>query len=849
MLTLVASGHYEVNTPASASVTITSDDRPPDLIVASVTAPPAAAPGATITVTDTTLNQATVPSPELQTGFYLSSNSVLDAQDVLLGNRAVSNLAPGASESQSTGLQLPVTTAVGTYYVIAKADWNDAVVETLETNNARASGPIAVTGPDLMLTALAAPATGAPGGVVTVSDTTKNSGGGSTASSFTAFYLSADGVWDAADVRLGSRSVPTLASGASHPGSTLLTIPASTAAGSYYIVGRADDAGTIAESQENNNLRFAGMVRIGADLAITVLTAPGSAAAGASIVLTHTTTNQGTGTADASTIGFYLSLNALLDAQDVLIGNRPVSTLAPGSAESQSTSVQVPATTAVGAYYVIAKADWNNAVLEFQETNNTRASGQILVGPDLTVAAVAAPATAAAGSVLTVTDTTKNNGGDSASASLTAFYLSANGTWDATDVRLGSRAVSVLAPGASHAGSTVVTIPASITPGSYYIVARADDAGGIVETLESNNVRVTGLVKIGAELTVTAITAPASAAAGASIPLSDSTTNQGGAAAGPSTTAFYLSSNSIFDASDVRLGARMVPSLAPGVGSSASTTLTLPAATSSGVYYVIARADDTDAVAETSETNNTRTSAAVKVGPDLTVTRVAAPATAGAGYSMNVTETVSNIGAAASVSTEAVLYLSANGAIDAGDVVLATRTVPPLAAGATHAASFTVTVPASTITGTYYVLEQIDAGNVVGEAAENNNTGSSSFIRIGPDLTITALSGPASVAVGTSAALNETTTNSGGGTADGSTTTFFLSTNLTFDALDLPLGSRSVAALPAGSLEGAATSLAFPATLVPGTYYIFAKADATGAVAETYETNNIRVTPITVVAP
>ncbi len=849
MLTLVGDASYVVGSPRTASVIITSDDSPPDLTIASVTAPGTGAPGATIAVGDTTSNLGTVSAPVSQTGFYLSSNTVLDALDVLLGNRTTASLAPGSSESRSTDVQIPATTAVGTYYVIARADWNDAVTETQETNNTRASLAIVIAGPDLIVTALSAPATAAPGGLVSVSDTTKNNGGGSAAASLIAFYLSADGAWDGADTRLGSREVPMLAPAASHASATALTIPATTAAGSYFIIARADDAATVAETSETNNLRFAGMVKIGADLTVSALSGPATSAPGASIVVSDTTANTGSGGADVSTTAFYLSLNTLLDAQDLPIGSRAVASLATGATESRSTTLQIPVTTAIGAYYLIAKADGNDAVLEVQETNNTRASGQpIVVGPDLVVAAAAAPTTAAPGSVVTVSDTTQNSGGGSAAAALTAFYLSTDGAWDAADVRLGSRTVPVLGAGTSSAGVTAVTLPSSTVPGSYYIIVRADDAGAVVETLESNNLRFSNLVKIGADLTVTALTVPASVAAGGSLAISDTTGNPSPAGAGVSATGFYLSSNSFLDAADVRLGARSVPALGPGVSDSASTTLTVPAATAYGTYYVIAKADESSALAETNESNNTRVSALVKVGPDLVVTSVQAPPLAGAGLTMSVTQTITNSGGAPSLAGEAVLYLSKNGTIDAGDYLLARPTVPSLAAGAVDTASMTVTIPADVVMGTYYVITQIDAGNTTIESVESNNTGQSSFIWIGPDLVLSALSGPASAAAGTSVTVNATLSNTGGGVAGPSSITFYLSPRFSYDATDVTLGTQPVVALVPGASQGAATSLAIPATLAPGTYYVIAKADGAGVITETFETNNARLIPLQVVA-
>ena len=128
-----------------------------------------------------------------------------------------------------------------------------------------------------------------------------------------------------------------------------------------------------------------------------------------------------------------------------------------------------------------------------QMTFARKASGLVRVGPDLVVSALTGPWRAAQGTSLVVSDTTRNQGGGAAGASVTRFYLSGNGALDATDVLLGSRAVAALAAGASSLASTSLAIPAGTVAGSYYVIARTDDEGAVVETVETNNTRALSL--------------------------------------------------------------------------------------------------------------------------------------------------------------------------------------------------------------------------------------------------------------------------------------------------------------------------------------------------------------------
>ncbi len=473
-----------------AVVTIVSDDLPPDLVVTTVTVPANAGAGSPITLNDTTKNQGAGPAQPSVTGFYLSTNTTLDAADVNLGSRAVPLLAGGASDSASTVLTVPSGTAVGSYYVLAKADVALGIAESNETNNVKA-GSVAV-GPDLVVAALTVPASGGAGGSVTVTDTTRNRGGGGASASVTSFYLSANVLLDSADALLGSRPAGPLTAGVSDTISTTLTIPAGTATGVYYIIAKGDGTGVVTETQELNNTKFGSATKIGPDLIESTFVVPAAAGAGFALIVSDTVKNQGSGAAGASTTSFYLSTNFALDGNDVLLGSRGVPPLAANATSAASTSLVLPAGTVTGTYYVIVRSDANDDVVESAEGNNTT-YGTTRVGPDLAVTGLTLPASAVAGAAISVTDTIKNAGGGTAGVTTTRFYLSANFSFDAADVLIGSRTVNAIDPGATNAVATSLTIPAQTAAGVYYIIAVADADDVVTETAETNNTRASAL--------------------------------------------------------------------------------------------------------------------------------------------------------------------------------------------------------------------------------------------------------------------------------------------------------------------------------------------------------------------
>jgi subtilase family serine protease/subtilisin family serine protease len=611
IVTAVATAAYVNGSPSSGVVTIASDDLPPDLAMTNVTAPAVGAAGTTISVSFTTKNQGTGPAPSTQTALYLSVNSTWEAGDPYLAERAVPALGPGVSDVASLSVEIPGGTPNGTYHIVARADWPNAVDESNETNNVRASTNLKI-GPDLIVYALTAPLTANAGDPIVVSDTTKNQGGTPTPSTTTAFYLSTNATLDASDVPLGSRAVNPLNYNVTHGAQTTLTIPASTALGTYYVLAQADSGSVVAELVETNNLKASAAMKVGSDLSVTVLTSTSYVGAGDVVNFNDTTANLGATDAPESTTRFYFSVNSTLDASDPLVASRTVPPLDAGGTSAGTVQVTIPASTTTGVYYVFANADADHEIAETSETNNSKRF-TINVGPDLTIVDVDPPMTAEAGGPLNVVEITNNIGGGVAPSTQTSFYLSTNATWEAGDVYLGVRTVPSLTAGQSSTVTTPLTVPAGTASGSYYVIAKADHTSSIVELLETNNVRASGLFKIGPDLSVSILNAASTVVRGTPFTISDTTRNDG-SAVGSTTTSYYLSVNNTLDAGDLLLGSRTVGALASATSENGQVSVVIPATQATGNYYIIAKADNANVAVESNENNNVRTKT-IKVNP------------------------------------------------------------------------------------------------------------------------------------------------------------------------------------------------------------------------------------------
>jgi hypothetical protein len=243
--------------------------------------------------------------------------------------------------------------------------------------------------------------------------------------------------------------------------------------------------------------------------------------------------------------------------------------------------------------------------------------------PDLVVSSLSnPPAVVLLKSKFPGTDTTCNTGTVPAAATKTAFYLSTDAVRDGGDRLVGKRSVPVLPAGACSTGTANLTVAAAVKLGTYRLLACADQLAAVSEGNEADNCRVAaGVVDVRApDLVVTTLAVPPGPVSpGGTMVVGDTVLNQGTGDAGSSITRFYLSRDAKKTALDVRLTeTRLVAPLSVGATSAGTTTVTLPAATAAGAYYLIACADDLKKVAESAawEKNNCRVSAsAIAVSP------------------------------------------------------------------------------------------------------------------------------------------------------------------------------------------------------------------------------------------
>ena len=366
-----------------------------------------------------------------------------------------------------------------------------------------------------------------------------------------AFHLSTNTVYgDADDIAFtATRSVGSLAAGASSTATTTLTFPSTTPPGSYVVCAKADNANSVAESDETNNTRCTGSLSIqvtqlqrwalaeapfvkdlsdnggnpvnavvetdetnntlcgsgtvtvpAADLTMTAVSATATAVApGKTFTLSNTVKNQGGSKAGAFTIAFHFSSDATYSgADDIAMAlTRSLTALAIGASSTATNTLTVPSSTPPGFYYVCAMADSGNTVAEGNENNNANctATPVQVTRADLEMTAVTPnAATVNRRSTLSVGNTVQNQGLIASTAFRIGFRLSVNNIYgDSDDVVISTiRSVTLLAAGASSSATTSLSIPSTVPVGTYYVCAMADSLNAVVETDEGNNTFCSG---------------------------------------------------------------------------------------------------------------------------------------------------------------------------------------------------------------------------------------------------------------------------------------------------------------------------------------------------------------------
>ena len=621
------------------------------------------------------------------------------------------------------------------------------------------AAPAALAQPDLTISATAEDASGDAGGRVTLDYTASLTGAEEIEDVSVGFYFSTDPSLSSDDT-LSEREEVDTESDESESDNEQIDIPSNLGDGDYFILVVIDDLEQVTESNESNNTAAipfsvgnSGGTGGGgsADLSVTAVSAePASGAPGTEVEGEYDLANTGSEPTGESSTGIYLSTNATFSTNDTFLAREDADGVDAGGDEDGEFEFTVPASVAPGDYFILVVADDRNAVTESDESNNVGATPFTVTGDgggggggaaDLRITSVSAePASGAAGTEVEGEYAIANTGSEQAGESSVGFYLSTDADLSSGDTFLTREDADEVDADGDGDGDFEFTVPASVAPGDYFLLAVADDQNVVSESRENNNVASTPFTVTGdggggsgggdADLRITdASVSPASGGPGAEVELSYTLANTGGTAAGETQVGVYVSTDQTLSGDD-RLVTRIDADGVDADGSEDSDEdATLPANLSAGDYFILFVADDRNTVSESRESNNTRAVPFTVTGSggtgdgqaDLRITEASAePTGAAPGDEVSVEYGLANTGSGDAGSSVVAVFLSTDNSLSSSDTRLGSFTAAPLDADNDEDGEIDVTVP-DVAAGDYFLIVVADEGDNVAEARESNN--------------------------------------------------------------------------------------------------------------------------------
>ncbi len=865
----------------------------PNLQVTAITPPTDAASSTNTAVSWVVTNTGTgaTSSPYWVDDVWLSLNTVLgDGDDIYLGQASnPSYLAAGESYASTLNFTVPRGLS-GDYYLLVRTDtYNNVFENQSEGDNTRPSVLTHFTltpPPDLQVQSVQAPASAFSGQPMALSWTVVNAGSGRTPESswYDRVFISDDAVFDAGDAELTRVwHNGALNAEATYTVTQNVNLPVGRVGDHWFFV--VTDAGNAVYEHVNESNNSGGdttptdiLLTPPPDLEVTTLSAPATGRAGDALSFQYVVTNLGSSATAESywNDAFYLSADAVLDASDLLLGNRGHGgALQVDASYGGSVSLTLPNTLA-GSYYLIAHADSGKQVFEGfpgaggdPDANNVTVSATPIVianrPANLSIESFSAPTTGESGKQVAVSWTVRNTGTGSTQASYwtDAVYASRDAIIGDDDdfVLYSTTPGDTIGVGGSYTHNALVSLPFGMETGNYTIYVRTDvdnqvyEGTGEGDNLASGSIAVTRRTP---DLRVTAITAPTGDVIGGPLSLSWHVENQGQNRTDGNYwyDQVFLSQDQTLGSGDISLGSwYRNAALAGGQGYDATASYNLPAGLAAGDYYLIVRTDSYGYVTEgEGETNNVAVSAGTVyvaptvLRPDLQVGAVDAAATAISGQSLDVTWTVRNDGVDPTGNRNwyDAVYLSRDLVFDRGtDLYLGYADhAGELAAGGSYTQTRSFNVPLGQ-SGPFYVFVVTDSGAHVAEVIEGNNTAyDSGFTQVSlappADLVVGDITIPANGIPGQSATLTYTVNNQGSNPALGSwRDSVYLSTDDVWDIGDVLFGSvQHNGPVAGGSSYTENVSAALPG-LTPGSYRVIVRSDILNTVAESNEGNNL----------
>lgn len=246
---------------AVAATELSVDAPSPDLVVTALSSDPTSVPWAgDLTLTATVQNVGPDASPLSYVGFYLSSDGTLSGGDRLICNKSASALAGGGTTTEVVAdCTLPSLSFPGSYTLFALADYQDAIFETDDGNNAfEAPVQLTIETTDFNLeedhVTLFEHQMLYPGGQMGFRWEGSSTLPGAVPAGSVTFYLSTDATITTSDVEVCSKPTPIIPGGNSYTIQDYCNLPNDVEPGVYSLGAIFDAEDLLPEVFEDDNV-------------------------------------------------------------------------------------------------------------------------------------------------------------------------------------------------------------------------------------------------------------------------------------------------------------------------------------------------------------------------------------------------------------------------------------------------------------------------------------------------------------------------------------------------------------------------------------------------------------------
>lgn len=827
--------------------------------------------GSTITPNIEIRNQGYAAVPASLVKVYVSDNTTYEASDVEVGSLTTAAIGITSSDYKPLSLSLPTTLSSGNYFLLFVADVTNVVTEMNETNN-MTTVPITVT-TDLLIPVSGSSTFTTCNGVVADAGGVNNPypttngivtlnpavAGQSISLSFTSFNT--DGCCDYLHVYDGTSTSAALID--SYKGSALPSrIVASNASGALTLrfVGgsNVNGASGFAASLSCTNVMTDPDLMVQSPSMSALSVPPNS-----SLTVSCTIRNLGSAAASPANVGYYLSTDTIFDASDVLVGSSPAATLGGNARTSRSAIVNIPNATTPGNYFLLFVADDSNLLAEASEANNYMNYPLTILEKTIDLAYTQGQSQIfiTIGKSAYYSLTVRNSGNSPAPASKVGYYLSSDNQFDASDLLLATSSVYALPAGSIGSTNAMVKIPDNTVPGDYFLIFYVDYDQAITEINELNNITPITPVMLSHDITVPySGTRHDTLCSGQITDAFGSRSNYHASSSGtliihPSTPGSFVK----LEMTSLALGFGAYVTIYDGSTEGPASVIatydrnsplsSVTASNASGILSV--RFSSTSSQSELAAGFTANASCSSTPAPaDLTVlTPTVAPVNVPIGNRVTCSSTIKNQSVFAPVSRVG-YYLSSDNTLDVSDVLLGFSADVAFNGTLNNVAVSTanIQIPLNTLPGSYFILFAADYENTVTETSETNNVGSKAItiVPLNTDLTTSYNYVSHYLYDGYTGDMSFYLDNLGTIAAAPSTLNCYLSTDMTYDAADVLIGSESCVGVAGGDSRSHSFPVSIPAETVRGTYYVLFYADFGNVVYETNETNNIVAVQVTI---